>query len=119
MSDKQHAQLVLRGSDIPAVENSAGFTTTTTNFNFTWENINFRTVLGDMYDKYDIFNLTVTYIATSKLSVVFADADNTNVIMNISGLPFIKQTYNQSRFCNGTSAVLGSFFVVVNKYRTI
>ena len=62
-----------------------------------------------MYDKYDIFNLTVKYIATSKLEVLFGNSDNTNVIMNISGLPFINQTYYQGRFCNVSSVVLGAF----------
>ena len=109
MSDKQHAQLVLRGYDITLNENNIGFTTTANNINFTFKNINLRTVLGNMYDKYDMFNLTVKYIGVSKLSAVFADNDNSNVILNISGLPFINQTYLHSRFCNTTNAVLGLF----------
>ena len=48
MSDKQHAQLVLRGSDISSTENNVGFITTDTNFNLTWKNVNLRTVLGNM-----------------------------------------------------------------------
>ena len=39
MSDKQHAQLVLRGSDISAVENNAGFITTDKIFNLTWKTL--------------------------------------------------------------------------------
>ena len=108
MSDKQHAQLVLRGSDIDEINTGVS---NLTNSNLLWRNINLRTVLGDMYDKYDLFNLTVKYIESGKLNPVFDDIDNSNIIININGLPFINQTYRHSHFCNTSNAVLGLYTI--------
>jgi len=107
MSDKQHAQLVLRGYDLSTTETNIGVANAT-NTNYTWKNINLRTVLGPMYDKYDVFNLTLKYIAASQTTAGLG-ADGSNVIMNISGLPFLNQTYLQSHNCNTNTAVLGTY----------
>ena len=107
MSDKHHAQLVLRGYDLTTNENNIGVANTG-NTNYTWKNINLRTVLGPMYDKYDVFNLTLKYIASSQTPTALG-ADSSNVIINISGLPFLNQTYLQSRNCNTNTAVLGTY----------
>ena len=40
MSDKEHAQLVLRGYDISAIETNIGVTNAT-NTHYLWKNINF------------------------------------------------------------------------------
>ena len=108
MSDKQHAQLVLRGCDLLVANSTAG-SVSTGNLNFTWTNINLRTVLGPLYDKYDEFYLTLKYIATGANPKSFLTADNCNLLLNISGLPFLNQTYNQPRNCNGTTAIVGAY----------
>ena len=61
-----------------------------------------------MYDKYDVFNLTLKYIASSQTPAALG-ADSSNVIINISGLPFLNQTYLHSRNCNTSTAVLGTY----------
>ena len=110
MSDKQHAQLVLRTSDINTNESNIGLSNTTNSI-LLWKNINLRTVLGDMYNKYDLFNLSLKYIGSSDLDPVFTDIDNSNIIININGLPFINQTYRHSHFCNTSNAVLGLYTI--------
>ena len=110
MSDKQHAQLVLRTSDINTNESNIGVSNTTNSI-LLWKNINLRTVLGEMYNKYDLFNLSLKYVGSSKLNPVFLDIENSNIIVNINGLPFINQTYNQSHFCNTSNAVLGLYTI--------
>lgn len=57
MSNLQNATLVLNSYD--------GCIATVNNSNLLWNNINLRTVLGDMYDKYDLFNLQLNSIAQS------------------------------------------------------
>ena len=61
MYNEECATLVLRSGDLPAPPNNPnpnnnGFSDQY-HTNMTWTNINLRTVLGDMYDKYDKFNL--------------------------------------------------------------
>ena len=74
----------------------------------TWSNINLRTLLGPMYDKYDSFNL----VPTSYQSTV-ADAniggtsdDNRCVSINISGLPFTNNVYNTATKTNQNNCVI-------------
>jgi len=76
----------------------------------TWNNINLRTLLGDMYNDYDIFNLCLNTISTS-LAPAQIDANNEfkAVSIKISGLPFINQTYNVKNGCNGNSTIISTF----------
>ena len=80
-----------------------------------------------MYDKFDLFNLCLNTVshASSELTGLNTDIDQRNVILNISGLPFINQTYNTSYLSNTSSTVLGTFLfltgdndsnLVQNKY---
>ena len=54
--DKQITSLVLETNYLPTTQNEIGVKSSN-NINFTWSNINLRTVFGDMWDKYDYFNL--------------------------------------------------------------
>ena len=58
----------------------------------TWNNINLRTLLGDMYDKYNTFNLCLNTISTSQANTIDPSPDSKNVNLRLSGLPFINQT---------------------------
>ena len=76
----------------------------------TWNSINLRTLLGDMYNDYDLFNLCLSSIATSKPTAsISTDADNLNVIVKVSGLPFINQTYDVAHGHNKTDATVCAF----------
>lgn len=67
----------------------------TTKTSITWNNINLRTLLGDMYDKYDMFNLCLNTVTTApSLNSVYKASQDVQVMMRVSGLPFINNTYN-------------------------
>ena len=76
--------------------------------NMTWYNINLRTVLGDLYDMYDYFNLSLYYIATDTSCTLSTTSDRPANI-KISGLPFTNQTYDQVSGTNSTWALLTPF----------
>jgi hypothetical protein len=113
MSNIACATLVLRAFDI-STASSIGFTNTTRT-EMTWNNINLRTLLGDMYDKFDTFNICLNSIACgpppADLGGTYGDSDIDNLqhLINISGLPFINQTYSQPSNCNTSSAIVGVF----------
>lgn len=68
-----------------------------------WFNINFKTLLGDLYDKYDTFNMSLIF------SHIFAPANNNftgNCYFNVAGLDFVNNGYNQITQNNRNSAVL-------------
>ena len=65
MSYQEIAWLVLKTSILPmdGTTNAYG-TSNAMNTSFTWTNINLRTLLGDMFDKYDRYILLLQSIST-------------------------------------------------------
>jgi hypothetical protein len=57
----------------------------------TWNNINLRILLGDMYDKYDRFNLCLNCISTA---YALSATNNSQVLIRLTGLPWIGCNYN-------------------------
>ena len=61
----------------------------------TWKNINMRRVLGEMYNKYESFDLYLYQISLSlPVTGTPTSAQYFLVDINITGLPFINNTYN-------------------------
>ncbi len=73
----------------------------------TWNNIDLRALLGDMYDRYDKFNLILDGIASQRTAADLGVVDD-DIMLNItiSGLPFINQTYDAGRNINTSRAIL-------------
>ena len=68
MSYQEIACLILRASVLPmdGTTNAYG-TSNAMNTSFTWTNINLRTLLGDMFDKYDRYILYPKICGTKQL----------------------------------------------------
>jgi len=60
----------------------------------TWNNINLRNLLGDMYDKYDRFNLCLNSISTAYTAFALSATNNSQVLIRLSGLPWVGCNYN-------------------------
>ncbi len=60
---------------------------------FTCNNIDFKTILGTMYEKYDRFNLKLSSIMCSSSSGFGIAAEDRVLKINISGLPFSNSGY--------------------------
>ena len=111
MEEKRSTRLVLKTSDLT--------TNATTNIGqcdqyrqtFTWFNINLRTLLGDQYDQYDYFNMSLVSMSCAQASSTAGQGDVNDkiVYVKMSGLPFINQTYDQKRGNNGSTAILTIF----------
>ena len=88
---------------------------------FIWNNINLRVLLGDMYDKYDRFNLNLNTIATGAPYnnwTISGSLDDRCVYISISGLPFVNNTYSQKTNSNTSSAIIASCFFNANTQTT-
>ena len=115
MSNLQNASLVL--NTYSGTDSSTGSIKTS----HTWSNINLRTLLGDMYNKYDMFNICLNTVATEPSTTGFTNAStDSQVIMRISGLPFINNTYNITSTNNYNSAncVIGTFTFAIGGITT-
>jgi hypothetical protein len=103
MSISQNASLVL------CTNNGTSNTNKTST---TWNNINLRTLLGDMYDKYDMFNLCLNTVSTStSTNNIYKSFNDSNVIIRVSGIPFINNSYNIGSLYNSNTnyATIGTF----------
>jgi hypothetical protein len=110
MSNLQIASLVLRSSDLTLGASNQYGTCDAARVTQTWNNINLRTLLGDMYDKYDLFNICLNTITTASCAVQYGNSvDDRNVILKLSGLPFVNQTYSVKQGCNTISCPIASF----------
>lgn len=112
MSNLQNASLVLSTNN--GTSNAAKTSTT-------WYNINLRTLLGDMYDKYDLFNLCLNTIATGVSTANFnTAAQDLQTLIRINGLPFINNTYNinGTNNANTSNCIIGTFTFVSGSYAT-
>jgi hypothetical protein len=119
MSNLQMASLVLRSSDLTLNASTQYGTCDQFRLTQTWNNINLRILLGDMYDKYDLFNICLNTITTaSAVANTGASNDDRNVILKLSGLPFINQTYSVKQGCNTAICPISSFLFVSNASTT-
>ena len=73
-----------------------------------WFNVNFRTLLGDMYNKYDTFNLSFVNCFSR---VVDATGSATNVNIYVSGLDLVNSGYNANAQNNTTYSVVRNHFI--------
>jgi len=107
MSNIKNASLLLNTGDLPYNSlNAFGSTNDSRNI-VTWTNINLRTILGDMYDTCDTFNLDLVQIFLQQsLFPLGQNAQDRAFIIQISGLPFINQTYSVRNSCNTNTANL-------------
>lgn len=76
----------------------------------TWNNIDLRTLLGDMYDEYDEFNLVLKQVASNQTNARFEGNpfNSRGVYIRMSGLPFLNSTYDIVTRRKKTSTILGA-----------
>ena len=117
MSDILYSSLVLKTSDFTknsdyligtAYSNGKNLANAKLS-SLTWNNIDLRSLLGDMYDKYDKFNLCLNTIHTAQANTIDINPDCKNVTVKISGLPFLNSGYNVKSLVNSNSVSIGTF----------
>ena len=94
------ANLVLRGVTANITEAN--------NQGFTWNNIDLREVLGDMYDRYSLFKLTFIQLEFNTLGT-FTGVDEGLLFLNITGLEWDNSSYDyspQSNILTARAAIL-------------
>ena len=80
----------------------------------TWNNISFKTILGDMYEKYDKFNIKLSSIMYSAVTAPSVTPAALLLKVNFSGLPFSNCTYHSYVNSNMGFCTMGSFTLGAN-----
>ncbi len=79
-----------------------------------WNNINLRTVLGPMYDKYDVFVIRLAFVGQGSAPEALGTSVNDNlVIIELLGLPLINNTYNVNTNHNTNATIIGLFEILL------
>ena len=94
--NKQSARLVLKTSSL-SVDTTDYFGYANASLSkYRFNDINLRTLLGNMFNEYDLFNLSLKSIVSSIVTDISGtpDLNQLCININISGLPFINQTYD-------------------------
>jgi len=84
-----NASFILRTSDLPTNANGAnanGSTNNSSASSFTWNNIDMRLILGDLWDKYEYFNICLSSTLFSTATITYASNDNKIGCIYMSGL---------------------------------
>lgn len=102
MSTKSKSSLVL---------NTVSGVANTNRTSCTWLNIDLRMLLGDMYNKYDRFNLCLNTIAQSIETITFTSNTDSQCLIRLSGLPWINNSYNITTTGNNNTGftIISSF----------
>ncbi len=101
MANIESATLILRSGDLIANATNQYGSCDQYITNMTWNNINLRTLLGTLYDRYDLFNICLSNVSHSTQPVQFATTpDDALVQICVAGLPFVNQTYSVTDCCN-------------------
>lgn len=115
MIEKQIASLKLENYYLPTntYTNIGGMNASKTTM--TWSNINLRTVLGDMWDKYNYFNINLVEISTTISPTGAPTGALCCQNIYLSGLPFINATYDAQTKLNLNKTIITTFnFGLVN-----
>ena len=80
----------------------------------TWNNVDFKTILGDMYDKYKKFNVKLCSVNYAQQAVYGTSLNDRNLSVNVYGFPFSNCTYETKQNSNGNFFNGGSITVVQN-----
>jgi hypothetical protein len=109
MSYQEIACLVLKTNVLPTNGTTNAYGTGNSKlFSFTWININLRTLLGDMFDKYDRYLLLLQNISHAA-SAAMSTNDDRSILINMSGLSFVNSTYNQKLQSNSGGLIVCPF----------
>ena len=110
MEQIQMATLTLKTTDLTAGQPLSNGSVDQYRTSMTWNNIDFRLLLGDMYDKYDLFNFKLANIGCSAtLLTAGTDVTDRCVTLNLSGINFINNTYNSNTNNLSSSMVIGTY----------
>lgn len=80
----------------------------------TWYSINFEDILGDMYNKYEFFNLRLKTIQYNSQAGFATTANDRTLFFQMSGLNFANSNYDTARGCNVGSTIIGSSILGVS-----
>lgn len=93
---------------------ASNFATTTA-----WTRINLRDILGDAYDRYELFNLVLSNVGSiygvgGGATAYGATGEDQKLMIYMSGLNWINQGYDSALKSNTNNVLIGNFYFTKN-----
>jgi hypothetical protein len=109
MDNKRHASLVLNSSYLVRNVDTNNDKTL-----LTWNNINLRNLLGDMYEQFDFFNISLKFISMTSSTGIGSNSSAFSIHIRMSGLPWVNNSYTVKSGFNNQYCVIGAFRLLPN-----
>ena len=125
--EQETASLILYTFDINPSQTAADFTNTVENqygivannrCTFIWKNVNMRLVMGEIYGRYETYNI-YSYQINQTGGLSGSPTTNSNQLLvdiRMKGLPFLNNTFNFKTQNNINSAYLTSYILNSSTY---
>lgn len=76
----------------------------------TFNNISIKNILGELYDQYDTFNISLVSVTIPQSAATYGVGNNTNILLYMAGIPFkSSNTYSNLTRTSQTYAHVASF----------
>ena len=98
--------------DYPVINQYGSVNTIKTDY--TWNNIDFKTILGDMYDKFEKFNIKLCAVQYTQQAIFGLSLNDRCLSVNMYGLPFSNSTYDVKLNSNVSYFNSGGLVLVQN-----
>jgi anaerobic glycerol-3-phosphate dehydrogenase len=107
--NKNSASFYLKTYDLPLLQgtNNVGSLNNAQRSSMTWKNVDIQSIMGNLWDKYKYFSITLVSALAS--SIVFIPGGSSNIlgIINLQGLQFINSSYSTKLKCNIPTVPVG------------
>jgi len=80
----------------------------------TWYSVNFENIMGDLYNRFELFNLRVKSFAFNSTAAYGVTANDRSITFQITGLNWIGANYDVIRGCNTSAATFYMQLLTVN-----
>jgi hypothetical protein len=116
-STKQSALFSLKTYDLPLTPgtNSIGTLNNAQRSSMTWTNVDIKTIVGTMWEKYEYFIITLVSAISAPITAVPTNIFDRTAIINLQGLQFINSSYSIASKSNSPLAQIGtSIYTTIN-----
>lgn len=117
--------LVLKTTDISPSNTTSDYynntvsttigTISNSRLSFTWKNINMKILLGELFEKYEKFQIALIYASGASNGTTTETIPNKRMLqVKLSGLPFLSATYTQNKGLNTNTSIVSVIQIPVD-----
>jgi len=104
------SKMILFTSVLSAGSTNSFGTMNTLGTEMVFNNISMKNILGELYDQYDTFNISLTSVTVGQSAATYGAGDVTNISVYMGGIAFkTSNTYSNISLSSQTQSMVGNF----------